>query len=193
MVHTLHRVKGVGSQPLESLKDMLTKEEFRKCTSSPHIEKTWYKMTSDVFVAFLFRVIFLLSHSSPLIHHCQGSCLAYILMLIPICHFQQEIAEASDDVARKYYEETPKEDRNDTAVTAIMRHATKSRQHSFKGQFAKSLAIANPKFGDKFLQEVSSSLQNPLQCIFIPYWLMNNIPCASYRSRSTGATTRSLR
>jgi hypothetical protein len=117
----------------------------------------------------------------------------YILMLIPICHFQQEIAEASDDVARKYYEETPKEDRNDTAVTAIMRHATKSRQHSFKGQFAKSLAIANPKFGDKFLQEVSSSLQNPLQCIFIPYWLMNNIPCASYRSRSTGATTRSLR
>jgi hypothetical protein len=57
MVHVLHRVKGVGSQPLESLKDMLTKEEFRKCASSPHIEKTWYKMTSDVFVAFLFWVI----------------------------------------------------------------------------------------------------------------------------------------
>jgi hypothetical protein len=193
MVHTLHRVKGVGFQPFGSLKDMLTEEEFRKCASSPHIEKTWYKMTSDVFVAFLFRVIFLLSHSSPLIHHCQGSCLAYILILIPICHFQQEIAEASDDAARKYYEETPKEDRNDAAITVVMRHAAKSRQHSFKGQFAKYLAIANPKFGDKFLQEVSSSLQSPLQCIFIPYWLMNNIPCASYRSQSIGATTRSLR
>jgi hypothetical protein len=48
-------------------------------------------------------------------------------MLIPICHFQQEIAEASDDAARKYYEETPKENRNDAAVTAVMRHATKTR------------------------------------------------------------------
>jgi hypothetical protein len=182
MVHTLHRVKEVGSQPLQSLKDMLTEEEFRKCASSPHIEKTWYKMTSNVFIAFLFRVIFLLSHSSPLIHHCQGSCLTYILMLIPICRFQQEIAKASDDAARKYYEETPKEDRNNAAVTAVMRHAANCKQHSFKGQFAKYLAIANPKFGDKFLQEVSSSFQNPLQCIFILYWLMNNIPCASYRS-----------
>jgi hypothetical protein len=146
-----------------------------------------------MFVAFLFWVIFLLSHSFPLIHHCQGSCLAFIFMLIPICHFQQEIAEAFDDAARKYYEETPKEDRNDAAVIAVMRHAAKTKQQSFKGQFAKYLAIANPKFGDKFFQEVSSSFQNPLQCIFIPYWLMNNIPCSSYRSRSTGATTRSLR
>ena len=78
-------------------------------------------------------------------------------MLIPICYFQQEIAEASDAATRKYYEETPKEDRNDTVVTAVMRHATKNKQHSFKGQFAKYLAIANSKFGDKFLQEVSSS------------------------------------
>jgi phosphoenolpyruvate synthase/pyruvate phosphate dikinase len=114
-------------------------------------------------------------------------------MLIPICHFQQEIAEASDDAARKYYEETPKEDRNDAAITAVMRHAAKTKQQSFKGQFAKYLAIANPKFGDKFLQEVSSSFQNPLHCIFISYWHMNNNPCSSYRSRSTGATTRSLR
>jgi hypothetical protein len=193
MVHTLHRIKRVDSLTLESLKDMLTEEEYRKCATSPHIEKTWYKMTSDVFVAFLFRVIFLLSHFFPLIHHCQGSCLAFILMLSPIWHFQQEIAEASNDAAKKYYEETPKEDRNDATITAIMKHAARSKQQSFKFQFAKYLAIANPKFGDKFLQEVSSSFQNPLQCIFIQCWLMNNIPYSSYRSRSTGATTRSLR
>jgi hypothetical protein len=65
MVHTLHRVKGVGSLTLESLKDMLIEEEHRKCATSPHIEKTWYKMTSDVFVAFFFWIIFLLSHSFP--------------------------------------------------------------------------------------------------------------------------------
>jgi hypothetical protein len=89
MVHTLHRVKGVGSLILESLKAMLTEEEHRKCATSPHIEKTWYKKTSDVFVAFLFWVIFLLSHSSPLIHYYQGSCLAFMLMLFPIDTFSK--------------------------------------------------------------------------------------------------------
>jgi hypothetical protein len=51
-----------------------------------------------------------------------------ILMLISICHFQQEIAEASDDAAGKYYEETPKEDRSDAVVTAVMRAAARSKQ-----------------------------------------------------------------
>jgi hypothetical protein len=187
----------VSTQLLESLKDMLIEEEFKKCASSPHIKKTWYKMTSDVFVAFLFRIIFLLSHFFHLILHCQGSCrtfkFASILMLIPICHFQQEIAKASDDAARKYYEETPKNDRSDTAIIVVMRAAAKSKHQSFKGQFAKYLAKANPKFGDKFLQEVSSSFHTPLQCVLIQYWYMNNIPCASYKSQSTGTTTRSLR
>ena len=63
---------------------------------------------------------------------------------------QQENAEASDDAARKYYNETPKEDQSDIGVTAVMRAAPKSKQKSFKGQFFKYLAIANPKFGDKF-------------------------------------------
>jgi len=69
---------------------------------------------------------------------------------------QQEIAEAADVAARKYYEETAKEDWSDTAVTAVMRAAAKSKQQSFRGQFAKHLAIANPKFGDRFLEEVSA-------------------------------------
>jgi hypothetical protein len=118
---------------------------------------------------------------------------ASILMLVPICHFQQEIAEFSDDAARKYYEETPKDNRSDTAVIAVMRATTRSKQQSFKIQFAKYLAIANTKFGDKFFQEVNSSFHPPLQCVLSQYWFMNNIPCALYRSRSTGTTTRSLR
>ena len=120
------------------------------------------------------------------------SCL-YVCMLVPIYHFHQEILEAFDDAARKYYEETPKEDMSNITVIAVMRAATKNKQQSFKGQFTKYFVIANPKFRDKFLQEVSSSYHIPLQCILIQYWLKNNIPCASFRSRSTGATTRSLR
>jgi hypothetical protein len=40
-------------------------------------------------------------------------------------------------------------------VTAVVRAAAKSKQQSFKGQFSKFTAVANPKFGDGFLDEVS--------------------------------------
>jgi hypothetical protein len=158
MVHTPYRGKALGSLPLETLKEMLNEEDYRKCASSPHIGKTWFKMTIDVFIAFLFRVG---PKSLHLILYCEVYCLAImfesILMLITLCPLQQEIAEAADDVARKYYDETAKKDRSDTAITVVMRAATRSRQQSFRGQFAKHLAIANPKFGDKFLQEMSTS------------------------------------
>jgi hypothetical protein len=64
-------------------------------------------------------------------------------MLIIHCHLQQEIGEASYDAARKYYDETPMEDKSDTGVTTAMRAAAKTRHHSFKGQFFKYLPIAN--------------------------------------------------
>jgi hypothetical protein len=157
MVHTLHCVKALGSLPLKTLKEMLGEEDFRKCASSPHIAKTWFKMTIDVFCAFLFRVG---PESHHLILHSEVHCLAImfesILMLFALCPLQQEIAEAADDAARKYYDETTKEDTSDTTVTALMGAAAKTRQQSFRGQFAKHLAIANPKFGDRFLQEDSA-------------------------------------
>jgi hypothetical protein len=103
--------------------------------------------------------------------HCQGSCLAFtfasILMQVHFCHFQQETTEASDNAAKKYYEETLKEDRSNFGVTAVMRAAAKSKQQSFKGQFSKYLVIANPKFDDKFLQEVSASNLIPWQYILV--------------------------
>jgi hypothetical protein len=127
----------MGCQPLKSLKDWLIEEKYRKCTNSPHIEKIWFKLTTDVFVAFLFWIIILLNHCFHLIFYWQGSCLAIIfasiLMLVPLCDLQQEIAEASNDAARKYYDEIPKEERSDTSVTAVMIAAAKSKHYSFKG------------------------------------------------------------
>ena len=58
-MHTLHQVKAVGSQPLDSFKEMLTKNEFRKYQSNPQLEKTWFKLTMDVFIAILFWVKFI--------------------------------------------------------------------------------------------------------------------------------------
>jgi hypothetical protein len=114
-------------------------------------------------------------------------------MLIIHCQFQQEIGEASDDAARKYNDETLEEDKSDASVTAAMRAAAKNKHQSFKGQFFKYLSIANPKFGDKFLEEVGLSFMTPLIDILIQYQPYINIPWPCCRSRSTGATTRSLR
>jgi hypothetical protein len=65
------------------------------------------------------------------------------------------IDNAADDAARKYYEEIPEKDRTGLGVTAVMRAAAKSKHQSFKGQFSKFTTIANPKFGDGFMDEVS--------------------------------------
>jgi hypothetical protein len=58
-------------------------------------------------------------------------------MFFPLLHLQQEIAEALDDAARKYYEETQESERIGLGVTTVMRVVAKAKQHSFKGQFAK--------------------------------------------------------
>ena len=84
--------------------------------------------------------------------------------------------EAFDDAARKYYDETPMKDRSDNDVIAAMRAMAKTKHHTFKGQFFKYLSIANPKFGDKFLQEVGLSFMTPLLNILIQYWPSIDIP-----------------
>ena len=88
-------------------------------------------------------------------------------MLVTQCQFQQEIGEASNDAARKYNDETPTEDRTDAVVTTAMRATTRLKHQSFKGQFFKYLLIANPKFGDRFLEEVGFPLMILLQDHFV--------------------------
>ena len=72
-----------------------------------------------------------------------------------LIRLQQEILEASDDASRKYYEETPKKETTGLEVTEVMRDAAKAKHQSFKNQFSKFTAVANPKFGDAFMDEVS--------------------------------------
>lgn len=67
---------------------------------------------------------------------------------------QQDISEASDEAARKYVDETEEKDRDPAVVTQLMRAAAKAKAASFRGKFSKFAAVANPKLGDKFLEEV---------------------------------------
>jgi hypothetical protein len=67
---------------------------------------------------------------------------------------QQDISEASDEAARKYIDETEKKDRDPTVVTQVMRAVAKAKAASYRGKFSKYAAVANPKLGDRFLEEV---------------------------------------
>ena len=72
---------------------------------------------------------------------------------------QREIAQASDDAARAYLDKTPEEEQTATAVWDVMTEASERMVESIKKKdFTKYLAIANPKNGDDFLNEVKHSL-----------------------------------
>ena len=88
-------------------------------------------------------------------------------MLLIHCHLQQEIVEAFDYAVRKYYDETPMEDRNNIGVTTAMKAVAKAMHHSFKGQFFKYLLISTPKFSNKFLEVIGFPLMTPLQDFLI--------------------------
>ena len=73
---------------------------------------------------------------------------------------QQDISEASDEAARKYFDETEEKDRDPAAVAHVMRAAAKARHGSHRGKFSKLAAVANPKLTDRFLEEVRSAVHN---------------------------------
>ena len=67
---------------------------------------------------------------------------------------QQEISDASDEAAQQYLNETPDDERSDSEVARLMKAAAKSKMTTLKGQWSKYSAVANPKLGAEFLQEV---------------------------------------
>lgn len=71
---------------------------------------------------------------------------------------QQDIVGALDKAARKYQDETPKDNRTNTCITVVMRAVVRSKTSLLRGQFGKYLAVANPKLGDQFLNEASTIL-----------------------------------
>ena len=65
---------------------------------------------------------------------------------------------ASDDAAREYRRSTPKDEQTASGVWDAMTEASENMVESIrKKDFTKYLAIANPKHGDEFLEEVRLS------------------------------------
>jgi hypothetical protein len=74
-----------------------------------------------------------------------------------------------------------------------MRAAAKTKQNSFKGQFSKFTAIANPKFGNEFLDEVSIICLHSFPYFEPSFGILIILLSPFHRLQSTGATMRSLR
>jgi hypothetical protein len=52
----LHRVRYFGALELEEFKDLITPEEYVACVNAKKKSSTWYPLTIDVFVSFLYKV-----------------------------------------------------------------------------------------------------------------------------------------
>ena len=145
----LQRIWTSGSLPLEEYTKLISVEDKKICETEKSKHETWYSLTLDIFVAFLYKVSIksLSSFSSCLTQRPK-------LLMVPLL-LQKEISAVVDAAAFQYKETTPVEDRTAPGIWLAM---TKAQQKMVKliraRNFDKYIAVANPKNGDAFFDEV---------------------------------------
>ena len=53
----LLRIRTFGKMELEEFKDLLSVLDYKLCESKMDIHPTWYPLTIDIFVKFLYKVL----------------------------------------------------------------------------------------------------------------------------------------
>jgi hypothetical protein len=157
----LLRIRTFGKMRLEEFKDLLSVADYKMCESKMEKNPTWYPLTLDVFVKFLYKVInvygFVVFSSS-------------VFMLVPYhsCgSFQRDISNASDIAARLYREATPEALRSSTEIWNVMTKAQEKLIKSIRSRnFEKYISVAHKDNGDDFFNEVPR-LSLCFHCIFI--------------------------
>ena len=145
----LQRIWTFGGLPLEEYTKLISAEDIKICETEKSKHETWYSLMLDIFVAFLYKVsIKSLSSFS--------SCLTQRPKLLMVLLFlQKEISAAADVAVLQYKETTPIEDKTAPGIWLAM---TKAQQKMVKliraRNFDKYIAMANPKNGDAFFNEV---------------------------------------
>ena len=145
-------IRTFGNMKLEDFSDLISAVDYKMCESKMDKNPTWYPLTLDVFVKFLYKVILLLAlvFSYP---HVLCICLYSLL-----CMFQREISNAADTATRLYREATPEAFRTATGIWEAM---TKAQERFIKSicsrSFEKFISVAHKDNGDDFFQEVVPS------------------------------------
>jgi hypothetical protein len=111
----LLRIRTFGKMKLNEFKDLLFVADYKMCKTKMVNGPTWYPLTLDVFVKFLYKVIcfFYVPQSPP-------------PMFMPVlCFglFQRVLSTAADTVARLYCENTPEARRSALEIWEAMTKA----------------------------------------------------------------------
>lgn len=54
LIHQLYWVQAIGSLPIESFKNLLTNDQYKKCVTKMIV--TWYSLTRDIFLDYLYNI-----------------------------------------------------------------------------------------------------------------------------------------
>ena len=76
----LLRICTFGKMKLEDFKDLISVDDYKMCQAKMEKSPTWYPLTLDVFVKFLYKVIYLLALVFYFLMFC-----AFILTHISAC------------------------------------------------------------------------------------------------------------
>lgn len=52
----LHRIRTFGALKLEEFQPLISKEDYLTCVNAKSKLQTWYPLTIDVFISFLYKV-----------------------------------------------------------------------------------------------------------------------------------------
>ena len=134
---------------MEEYTKFISAEDIKICETEKSKHETWYSLTLDIFVAFLYKVSIksLSSFSSCLTQRPK-------LLMVPL-FLQKKISTAADAAALQYKETSPVENKTSPGIWLAM---TKAQQKMVKliqaRNFDKYIVVAIPKNGDAFFDEV---------------------------------------
>lgn len=149
----LLRIRTFGRLDLSTFKDLISPSDYKACEKSKEIRPTWYNLTADVFVKFLYKVCIMHSVFPVFQLNFHSDC--FCLQCLPL---QRDISAQADLAVRQYRETTPIAERNATDIWNVMTKAQERTIKSIRSRtFEKYISVAHPDNGDDFFQEVSFS------------------------------------
>ena len=155
---------------MSTFKDLISPTDYKVYEKTKENRPTWYNLTADVFIKFLYKVWFM--HSSSPSSNLDNFHADYIGLQ---GHFLQRDISAQADLAMRHYRETkPVAEMTATKIWNVM---TKAQERTIKRIRArildKYISVTHPDNGEAFFHEVScrdfyisNAMNVPLICVF---------------------------
>jgi len=142
---------------LSAYKDLISPADYKLCEKTKGSRPTWYNLTADVFVKFLYKVNKSFP-STPVFpassfNHLSFQAFSYSISL------QRDISQAADAAAIQYRESTLPDQRTAQDIWDVMSKAQDKTIKRLRSSFEKYICVAHKDNGDEFFSEVLSLLR----------------------------------